>query len=158
MTGTARRRPLRGLVAAILVGASALAASATTAHADATVAAAVVSISPNDTPAQIRAKAATVTPSPRQLTWQRMELTAFIHFGINTFTGREHGTGTENPDDFQPNQLDIDQWSRALRDAGFKMGHHDDQAPRRIRDVSQPLHGLRGEVELVARRQGRCPA
>ena len=39
------------------------------AAADATIQAAVVGISPNDTPAQIRAKAAGVTPSPRQLAW-----------------------------------------------------------------------------------------
>jgi alpha-L-fucosidase len=89
-----------------------------------------VGISPTDTPAQIRAKAANVTPSPRQLAWQRLELTAFIHFGINTYTNREHGTGTENPNDFQPAQLDTDQWAKALKDAGFKLviltaKHHD---------------------------------
>ncbi len=71
-----------------------------------------------------------MTPSARQPAWQRLELTAFVHFGINTFTGREHGTGTENPDDFQPDQLDTDQWTTALEDAGFKLvtltvKHHD---------------------------------
>ncbi|WP_285743066.1 alpha-L-fucosidase [Lentzea sp. NBRC 105346] len=95
-----------------------------------TAASPVVGISPSDTPAQIRAKAASVTPSPRQLAWQRLELTAFVHFGINTYTGREHGTGTENPNDFQPNQLDTAQWATALKNAGFKLviltvKHHD---------------------------------
>jgi alpha-L-fucosidase len=93
-------------------------------------AAEVVGISPTDTPAQIRAKAASVTPSPRQLAWQRLELTAFVHFGVNTYTSREHGTGTEDPNIFQPNELDTDQWARALKNAGFKMviltvKHHD---------------------------------
>ena len=28
-------------------------------------------------------------PTPQQYAWQQMELTAFLHFGINTFTGRD---------------------------------------------------------------------
>ena len=31
--------------------------------------------------------AARLVPTPQQLEWQQMELTAFLHFGINTFTG-----------------------------------------------------------------------
>ena len=37
--------------------------------------------------------AARLIPTPQQLSWQQMELTAFLHFGINTFTGREWGDG-----------------------------------------------------------------
>jgi len=36
-------------------------------------------------------------PSPQQLAWQRMEMTMFLHFGVNTFTDREWGDGTEDP-------------------------------------------------------------
>ena len=35
--------------------------------------------------------AARLVPTPQQLEWQQMELTAFLHFGINTFTGSEWG-------------------------------------------------------------------
>ena len=73
---------------AVVLGTAVAPAGGTPARADVAPASVVVGISPNDTPAQIIAKAASVTPSPRLLAWQRLELTAFIHFGVNTYTAR----------------------------------------------------------------------
>ncbi|MFI6817805.1 alpha-L-fucosidase [Nonomuraea sp. NPDC050328] len=86
-----------------------------------------VPIGPGD---DVVARAALVRPAERQLAWQALERTAFLHFGVNTFTGLEWGYGDENPDLFQPEDLDTDQWARALKAAGFTLAiltvkHHD---------------------------------
>jgi len=69
-------------------------------------------------------------PSAQQLRWQRDELALFLHFGINTFTDREWGDGREDPARFDPTGLDVRQWARVAREAGFKAmiltaKHHD---------------------------------
>jgi len=69
-------------------------------------------------------------PTPAQLAWQRDELALFLHFGVNTFTGREWGDGTEDPAIFRPTGLDARSWARAARAAGFRAmiltaKHHD---------------------------------
>ena len=89
-----------------------------------------VVIAPTDSPAEIIKKAARVVPSARQFNWQRQELTAFLHFGVNTYTGKEWGDGTESEAIFNPTALDTDQWIRALKAAGVKCAiltckHHD---------------------------------
>jgi alpha-L-fucosidase len=69
-------------------------------------------------------------PTPAQLRYQRAERALFLHFGINTFTDREWGDGTESPSLFNPAALDARQWARAARRTGFKSliltaKHHD---------------------------------
>lgn len=89
-----------------------------------------VSILPSDSEEDIIRKAANIRPTERQLRWQQLELTAFFHFGVNTFTGKEWGTGKEDPKIFNPSNLDAEQWMRIVKDAGFKQviitaKHHD---------------------------------
>lgn len=70
------------------------------------------------------------TPTPQQLVWQRDELAMFVHFGINSFSDREWGDGTESPASFAPTSLDAAQWAQSARAAGFRAmiltaKHHD---------------------------------
>ena len=58
-------------------------------------------------------------PSARQLAWHDREAYAFIHFGVNTFSGMEWGHGNEDPKSFNPSELDTDQWCRIFKEAGF---------------------------------------
>ncbi|MGA0846240.1 MAG: alpha-L-fucosidase, partial [Luteolibacter sp.] len=66
-------------------------------------------------------KAAKILPKPKQVDWQRLEDTFFIHFGPNTFSGREWGTGFESPTIFNPTALDAAQWVDVVKQAGGKL-------------------------------------
>ena len=71
-----------------------------------------------------------VRPDKRQVEFQKVEFYAFIHFTINTYTGKEWGDGTESPEIFMPDHLDAAQWVTAIKDAGMRgliltCKHHD---------------------------------
>ena len=69
-------------------------------------------------------------PTPTQLSWEEMEMVAFVHFSMNTFTGLEWGNGNEPESLFNPSEPNPNQWAIALKNAGFKeliftCKHHD---------------------------------
>lgn len=69
-------------------------------------------------------------PSRAQVEWQKLEYYAFVHFGMNTFTGHEWGEGRAPASEFKPTAFDARQWARVARDAGMKgiivtAKHHD---------------------------------
>ena len=90
----------------------------------------MISFKPGDSLNLRAAKATKCVPSKRQMIFQELEYTCFIHFGPNTFTGVEWGNGKENASSFNPKQVDTDQWCRVAKEAGMKMmlitvKHHD---------------------------------
>lgn len=69
-------------------------------------------------------------PSYSQLKWQQREIIMFLHFGVNTFTDSEWGTGDENPAIFNPTGLNANQWIDTAAEAGVSLviltaKHHD---------------------------------
>ena len=89
-----------------------------------------IKIDKEDSKEVIIEKAAHIVPTDNQLRSLENEFIAFIHFGPNTFTGMEWGTGKENPEIFDLKHLDTDQWCEVIKAARMKMviltvKHHD---------------------------------
>jgi alpha-L-fucosidase len=69
-------------------------------------------------------------PTPQQLEWQDMEFGVIVHFGLNTFTDKEWGSGKVSPSAFNPTKFNPDQWVEAAKASGakylvFVAKHHD---------------------------------
>ena len=99
-----------------------------------------IRLSPEDSLETVVAKAADVRPTPRQIAWQRDEISAFVHFGMNTFTDHEWGDGKEDEKLFNPTDLD----ARAVGGSGQGRRHHADdphrQASRWFLPLAQQVH------------------
>ena len=59
-------------------------------------------------------------PTENQLRWQDMEMYAFIHYSMNTYTDQEWGFGNEDLSLFNPSDLDCRQWARVCKQAGMR--------------------------------------
>ena len=59
-------------------------------------------------------------PSKDQIRLQDMEMYAFLHYSLNTYTDQEWGYGNEDPSLFNPQHLDTRQWVRTCKAAGMK--------------------------------------
>ena len=118
--------------------------------------ASTIKINPGDSPETIVAKGAHVVPDKNQQAAMDLEFIAFVHYGPNTFSGREWGTGFEAEDLFNPSGLDTDQWVRTMKEAGMKgviltVKHHDGYVLYQSRYtnhgiMSSPFEGGKGDV------------
>ncbi len=59
-------------------------------------------------------------PNENQLRWHDMEMYAFIHYSLNTYTDEEWGFGNEPLELFNPSDLDCRQWARVCKQSGMK--------------------------------------
>ncbi|KAI3461389.1 hypothetical protein Pfo_018052 [Paulownia fortunei] len=69
-------------------------------------------------------------PTSQQISWQLTEMALFLHFGTNTFTDSEWGTGHADPSLFNPTSLNATQWVNVAKNSGFSRliltaKHHD---------------------------------
>ncbi len=105
-------------------------------------------------------------PSDRQLAWSERELYGFVHFGMNTFTGSEWGSGEESPSQFAPTALDCGQWAQVAKDAGLDgliltAKHHDGFClwPSRLTDHTVASSAWRdGAGDVLAEFAAACRA
>lgn len=116
-------------------------------------------VGPDDTPEAVLAKAVRVVPAPLQRHALENGFAAFVHFGPNTFTGVEWGSGKEDPSVFTLRQPDTDQWCAIFREAGIRRviltaKHHDGFVlwPSRYTQHGVAASPYRGDVvkELAA--------
>lgn len=69
-------------------------------------------------------------PTINQVNWFETEYFGLIHYGLNSYEGKEWGYGNADPKLFNPTHLDTDQWAKTAKEAGLKglilvAKHHD---------------------------------
>ncbi len=75
-------------------------------------------------------KLVSVVPNERQYNYLQEPFNVFIHFGMNTATGREWGSGTETVDKFTIKKINAKQWVSTIKKSGatgiiLTCKHHD---------------------------------
>ena len=71
-----------------------------------------------------------IVPSINQKAIQRQRFNVFFHYGLNTFSAKEWGSGKADPQIFNPTEQNTDQWVRNVKEAGaygviLTCKHHD---------------------------------
>ena len=80
--------------------------------------------------AEFLSRVTAVVPEQRQIDFQNLGYYNFIHFGLNTFTKKEWGSGKVNPKVFTLTDIDTDKWAKQLKSTGstgiiLTAKHHD---------------------------------
>ena len=109
-------------------------------------------------------KAVAAVPSKRQLDWMKVEYAGLINFGMNTFSGREYGTGFEEIDLFNPTAYKPEQWVKVAKLSGMKalvlnVKHHDGFClwPTKYTDYCvKSCQWMNGEGDIVADISNLC--
>lgn len=74
-----------------------------------------LSMAADNAPITILAK-----PDARQIEYMDLELGVFLHYGINTYSGQEHGDGKQPASLFNPSDLNAEQWVLTTKALGAK--------------------------------------
>lgn len=105
-----------------------------------------------------------VVPEKRQIAFQNLGYYNFIHFGLNTFTKKEWGSGKVSPEVFTLKDIDTDKWAEQLKCTGSKgiiltAKHHDGFClfPSKYTDYTISATGYRnGKGDLVKQLADSC--
>ena len=106
-------------------------------------------------------QAVQVTPAPRQLRWQETGFYGLIHFGMNTFSDSEWGSGGESPELYCPENLHAHQWVRVAKSAGMhalvlQVKHYDGFCLWHTRQTKHSVQNSPCPVDIVGETARYC--